>query len=57
MYFCRGLAREYSGTYGTRSRVIHVVGFLGGPKLEANVRRLNPSATRQFIGNLIVQES
>ena len=33
------------GAYGTRSRVVHVVDFWGGPKLEANVRRLNPSAT------------
>ena len=34
-YFCHGLACEY----------VHVVGFWGGPKFEANVRRLNPSAT------------
>ena len=45
MYFCRGVAYEYFGVYGTRSRVVYVVGFWGGPKFEANVRRLNPSAT------------
>ena len=44
-YFCHGLACEYFGAYVTRSRVVHVVGFWGGPKFEANVRRLNPSAT------------
>ena len=33
------------GAYETRFRVVYVVGFWGGPKLEANVRRLNPSAT------------
>ena len=44
MYFCRGVACEYFGAYGTRSRVVHVVGFWGGPKFEVNVRRLNRSA-------------
>ena len=29
----------------TRIRVVHVVEFGGGPKFEAYVRRLNPSAT------------
>ena len=38
------VACECFGAYGTRSCVVHVVGFWGGPKLEANVRRLNPSA-------------
>ncbi len=41
------VACECFGAYGTRSCVVHVVGFWGGPKLEANVRRLNPSATGQ----------
>ena len=45
MYFCRGVACEYFGSYGTRSRVVHVGGFWGGLKFEANVRRQNPSAT------------
>ena len=39
------MACECVGAYGTRSRVVHVVEFGRGPKLEANVRRLNPSAT------------
>ena len=30
---------------GIRIRVVYVVGFWGGPKFEADVRRLNPSAT------------
>ena len=41
MYFCRGVACKYFGAYGTRSHVVHVVGFLGDPKFVANVR-LNP---------------
>ena len=41
---CRRVVCECFGPYGTRSCVIHVVGFWGGPKLEANVCRLNPSA-------------
>ena len=45
MYFYRGVACEYFGVYWTRSRVVHMVGFWGGPKFEANVRRLNTSAT------------
>ena len=45
MYFCRGVACEYFGAYRTRSRVVHVVGFWGGPKFEANVHRLKTSAT------------
>ena len=32
MYFCRKAACKYFGAYRTRSRVIHVVGFWGGPK-------------------------
>ena len=39
------VACECFGAYGTRSRVVHVVGFRGGPKFEANVRRLDHSAT------------
>ena len=46
MYFWRRVACEYFSAYGT-SCVIHVVGFGGGPKFEANVCRLNPSATGQ----------
>ena len=42
----RGVACEYFGAYGTGSRVVHVVGFGGGPKFEANVDRLNPSANK-----------
>ena len=45
MYFCRGVACDYFGVYGTRSHVIRVVGFWRGPKFEANVHCLNPSAT------------
>ena len=45
MYFCLWVACEYSGVYRTRSHVVRVVGFCGGLKFEANVRRLNPSAT------------
>ena len=33
---------ECFGAYGTRSRDVHVAGFGGGPKFEANVHRLNP---------------
>ena len=42
--FRRLVACEYFGAYGTRSRVVHVVGFGAGPKFEAIVRRVNPSA-------------
>ena len=44
MYFCGRVACEYFGAYGTRSRVVHVVGFGEGPKFEASVRHLNPWA-------------
>ena len=36
-------ACEHFGMYGTRSCIVHVVGFWGGPKFEVNVHRLNPS--------------
>ena len=39
------MACECFGAYGTRFRVVHVVRFWGGPKLEAFVRLLYPSAT------------
>ena len=51
--FCHRVACECFGAYGTRSRVIHVVGFGGGPKLEANVRRLDPLATEpRYVRNI-----
>ena len=34
--FCRGVACEYFGAHGTRSRVVHVVEFWGGPKFEVS---------------------
>ena len=51
MYFCRRVACEHFGTYGTRSCLVHMVGFCGDPKFEANVHHLNPLATRPH-GNL-----
>ena len=32
MYFCCGGACKYFGAYGTRTRVVHVMGFEEGPK-------------------------
>ena len=45
MYFCRGVTCKYFGGYETRTRVGHVMEFGGGSKFEADVHRLNPSAT------------
>ena len=47
MYFCRWVAREHFGTHGTRSCLVQVVGFWGGPKFEANIHRLNPSTSEK----------
>ena len=41
MYFCYGVACEYFGMYKTQSRIVHAVGFLGGPRFEASVHHLN----------------
>ena len=49
--FCHGVACEYFDVYRTQSCVVHVVGFWGGPKFEANVRCLNPSATGDHMSN------
>ncbi|WP_419617556.1 hypothetical protein, partial [Thiolapillus sp.] len=45
MYFCRGVACECSARTGLDPASSTWWDFWGGPKLEANVRRLNPSAT------------
>ena len=37
MYFCHGVACEYVGVCGNRSRIANMVGFWGGPKCEINV--------------------
>ena len=48
LYVVLPVACEYFSTYRTRSHVVHVVGFWGGPKFEANVHRLNPSAKEEY---------
>ena len=37
MYFCRGVACEYVGAFGTRTCVVYVLGFGGGPEFGQNL--------------------
>ena len=46
MYFCCRVHCEYFSAYRTQSHVVDVMGFGGGPQLEAKVHRLNASANR-----------
>ena len=46
-HFCSRVACEYFGAYGTRSRIVHLVGFWGGPIFEAGVGHLNPGPPGQ----------
>ena len=49
MHFCRRVACKYFGAYGTRTRVVHVVGFWAGPKFWGQCASPKPLSHRADI--------